>query len=110
MSQNITDKVINHLVAKYFLIDIFEKSFIDTNVATRVNRGTHYGIRKVKKYLNEIKYKNENYKFTVNGQTGKVVGKYPVDKSKRNLYFLKVLGISGAISAVMAYAACYILR
>ena len=61
MSQNITDKVINHLVAKYFLIDIFEKSFIDTNVATRVNRGTHYGIRKVKKYLNEIKYKNENF-------------------------------------------------
>ena len=60
--------------------------------------------------MDVIKYKNENYKFTVNGQTGKVVGKYPVDKSKRNLYFLKVLGISGAISAVMAYAACYILR
>ncbi len=61
-------------------------------------------------WMLNIKYKNENYKFTVNGQTGKVVGKYPVDKSKRNLYFLKVLGISGAISAVMAYAACYILR
>lgn len=32
MSQNIKDKVINHLVAKYFLVDIFDKCFIDSNV------------------------------------------------------------------------------
>lgn len=61
MSQNITDKVINHLVAKYFLVDIFDKSFIDTNVATRIGKGTHYGLIKVKKYLNEIKFKNSNF-------------------------------------------------
>lgn len=61
MSQNITDKVINHLVAKYFLVNVFDKSFIDTNVATRIGRGTHYGLIKVKKYLNEIKFKNSNF-------------------------------------------------
>ena len=54
MSQNITDKVINHLVAKYFLVNVFDKSFIDTNVATRIGKGTHYGLIKVKKYLNEL--------------------------------------------------------
>ena len=57
MSQNITDKIINHLVAKYFLVNVFDKSFIDTNVATRIGRGTHYGLIKVKKCLNEIKFK-----------------------------------------------------
>ena len=61
MSQNITDKVINHLVAKYFLVNVFDKSFIDTNVATRIGKGTHYGLIKVKKYLNEIKFKNSNF-------------------------------------------------
>lgn len=61
MSQNITDKVINHLVARYFLVDIFDKSFIDTNIATRIGKGTHYGLIKVKKYLNEIKLKNSNF-------------------------------------------------
>ena len=61
MSQNIIDKVINHLVARYFLVDIFDKSFIDTNIATRIGKGTHYGLIKVKKYLNEIKLENSNF-------------------------------------------------
>lgn len=57
MSQNVIDKIINHLVSEYFLIKYFEKSLIDENVATRKNKGTSYGIKLVKKYLNEIKYK-----------------------------------------------------
>ena len=55
MSQNIKDKVINHLVAKYFLVDIFDKCFIDSNVATRIGKGTHYGIKLTKKYLELMK-------------------------------------------------------
>ena len=58
MSQNIKDKIINHLVAKYFLTDILNNKLIDTNIATRKYKGTSYGIKKLKKYLNEIKYKN----------------------------------------------------
>lgn len=55
MSQTIKDKIINHLVAKYILINSFEKTFIDSNVATRKNKGTLYGIKLIKKYINELK-------------------------------------------------------
>lgn len=57
MSQNIIDKLINHLVSKYFLVNIFEKSLINENVATRLNKGTKEGIRLIKKYLNKVKDK-----------------------------------------------------
>lgn len=60
MSQNIIDKLINHVVTQYFLIDIFDKSLIDENIATRKRKGTHYGIKLLKKYLNELK-KEEFY-------------------------------------------------
>ena len=63
MSQNIEDKIINHLVAYYFLVNTFELTFIDTTVATRVGRGTHYGLNVLKKYINEMKrkYKDNFY-------------------------------------------------
>ncbi|MDD3187423.1 MAG: reverse transcriptase domain-containing protein [Bacilli bacterium] len=55
MSQSVGDKIINHLVAKYFLLDIFEKILIDENVATRKGKGTTYGINLIKKYINDLK-------------------------------------------------------
>lgn len=57
MSQNIIDKVVNHVVSEYFLVNVFDKTLIETNIATRKNRGTHYGLKLIKKYLNEIKDK-----------------------------------------------------
>ena len=54
MSQNINDKIINHVIANP-LIKVLEPSLIDTNVATRVGKGTHFGIKYLKKYLNELK-------------------------------------------------------
>lgn len=54
MAQNISDKIINHLVAKYLLVDVLEKSLIDENIATRKNKGTHYGIKLLKKYLIQL--------------------------------------------------------
>ena len=57
MSQNIIDKLINHVISKYFLVDIFEKSLINENIATRIGKGTKEGIQLVKKYLNIIKGK-----------------------------------------------------
>lgn len=59
MSQNIIDKLINHVVSQYFLINIFESSLIEENVATRKSKGTKQGIILLKKYLNEVK--NENF-------------------------------------------------
>ena len=58
MSQTIKDKLINHIISEYFLVRIFDKTLINENIATRKNKGTHYGIKLLKKYLNEIKYKN----------------------------------------------------
>lgn len=55
MSQTIHDKLINHLIAQYFLLDVFEPSFIDSNIATRIGKGTHYGIHLTKKYLYELR-------------------------------------------------------
>ena len=57
MSQNIIDKLINHLVSEYFLVKTFDKSLIEENVATRKNKGTYYGIKLLKKYLNKMKGK-----------------------------------------------------
>ena len=59
MSQNIIDKIINHVVTEYFLINVFDKSLIEENIATREGKGTHYGIKLLKKYLNELK--NEEF-------------------------------------------------
>lgn len=70
MSQDIEDKIINTLVAKYFLVDVFDRTFIDTTVATRVNKGTHLGLRVTKKYINDMKRKyGDNFyylKFDIN--------------------------------------------
>lgn len=57
MSQNIIDKLINHVVSKYFLINVFDKILIDTNVATRKNKGTHYGMKKLIDYLKKNMHK-----------------------------------------------------
>ena len=74
MSLNIIDKIINHLVCEYLLVDIFDNSLIDTNVATRVNKGTHYGYKKLVKYLNKnigkklyiLKFDISKYFFNIN--------------------------------------------
>ena len=57
MSQNIIDKIINHVITEYFLINVFNKSLIEENIATRKNKGTHYGIKLLKRYLNKLKDK-----------------------------------------------------
>ena len=61
MSQSIEDKIINHLVAKYFLSDVFELRFIDSMCATRVGKGSSYAIKLLKRNLNELKKKYNNF-------------------------------------------------
>ena len=53
MSQNINDKIINHLMAD-ILIKVLESSLISANVASRKGKGTSYGIKYLKKYLNKL--------------------------------------------------------
>lgn len=54
-------------------------------------------------WMLNIKYKDKIYKFAINGQTGKVVGEYPIDKKKRWLYFAKAAGIMYAAAALIAW-------
>ena len=61
MSQSIEDKIINHLIAEYLLVRVFENRYIDSMCATRVNKGSGYATKLMKKYLNEIKLKYNTF-------------------------------------------------
>ena len=73
MAQSITDKIINHLVSKYFLVDVFDKVLIENNIAMRVSKGTHIGIKKLKNCLKKninknlyvLKFDVEKYFFNI---------------------------------------------
>lgn len=54
-------------------------------------------------WMLHIKYLDKYYQFAINGQTGKVVGEYPVDKGKKWKYFAKIAGIAYAAAAAIAY-------
>lgn len=58
-------------------------------------------------WMLNIKYAGENYQYSINGQTGKVVGEYPIDKRKKNRLFrrvlLKAFIPAAAICSVIAY-------
>ena len=58
MSENMKDKIINHLVSRYILFPLIEPKLIETNIATRVGKGSKAGIFYMKKYINSLK---ENY-------------------------------------------------
>ena len=61
MAQNIEDKIINHLVADTFLVDVFDNTFNESVCATRVGKGTLYGINLLKKYINIMKKNHDNF-------------------------------------------------
>ena len=54
MSQTVFDKIINHFVANYYLIPFLDNKLIDSNVATRKNKGSSYAINLLKKYFNKL--------------------------------------------------------
>lgn len=60
-AQEIEDKIINHLIAEHVLVKTFEPKFTNSMIATRKGKGTSYGIKLLKKYLNEIKNKYDNF-------------------------------------------------
>ena len=61
MSQNMYDKVINHLVSYYILRPVILPCLIEQNVATREGKGTDYGIKLMKRYLNQIKFQSNQF-------------------------------------------------
>ncbi len=61
MSENIPDKIVNHLLSRLILVPILEPGLIDTNVATRREKGTEYAFNYICKCLNKLKNKKSIY-------------------------------------------------
>ncbi len=59
MSENMNDKIVNHLISKYILTPVLIPKLIEMNVATRPNKGTKMGIYYTKKYINKLKQNHE---------------------------------------------------
>lgn len=58
MSEQMNDKIVNHLVSYYILFPLIEPKLIDMNVATRKNKGSSYALLLFKKYINNLKINN----------------------------------------------------
>lgn len=54
MSESVSDKIVNHFITNYYLIPYLEKTLIDSNVATRKNKGSRYAMELLKSYINKI--------------------------------------------------------
>ena len=97
MSQEIKDKIVNHLVAKYFLIDIFNDTLILENCATRVGMGTHYALKLFKKNYNYYKNKYERFyilKFDISKYFYNIdheLAKKLIEKKIKDKYTLKII-------------------
>ena len=61
VSQNLQDKVINHLVARHILYPSILPCLIDQNVASRKGMGTHKGLEYAKEYNRKCKIKYKDY-------------------------------------------------
>lgn len=59
MSENMNDKIVNHLISKYVLAPTLLPKLIEMNVATRKDKGTKMGIYYTKKYINKLKQNND---------------------------------------------------
>ena len=54
MSQSIRDKVVNHFVAREYLLPLLDSMLIDTNVATRYERGSAYAHKMLRRYFSQL--------------------------------------------------------
>ena len=54
-------------------------------------------------YLLNLKYKDKNYRFAVNGQTGKVVGELPISRAKKLLHFWGYFAAAAAVASTVAF-------
>jgi len=86
----------------------FAKSVTGFNSVVVQNSSVNVGSGKVSYALMPIwilntKYKNENYQFIMNAQTGLIVGKLPVDKGKAWKYrFMFTFGIGAALTVIFS--------
>lgn len=61
VSQNLEDKIVNHLVARYILYPAILPCLIDANVASRKKLGTRRGLELSQEFHRKCKQKYKNY-------------------------------------------------
>ena len=61
LSENLHDKIVNHLVSKYCLYPLISKHLLDINIATRPKMGLDKGINYIKRTLNLIRDDYDEY-------------------------------------------------
>jgi len=77
-----------------YITKTVERSFVDVGSGK-----VSYALMPV--WILNTKYKNQNFQFIMNGQTGRIVGKLPVDRGKAWKYrFLFTFGIGIFLTAV----------
>lgn len=61
VSQNVEDKIVNHLVARYILYPAILPCLLDVNVASRKNMGTKKGLDLMNKFIRNCKIKYDKF-------------------------------------------------
>lgn len=61
VSQNVQDKIVNHLVARYILYPALLPCLLNINVASRKNMGTSKGLELAQRFHQKCKIKYKNY-------------------------------------------------
>ena len=61
MAQELEDKIMNHLIAEYILVKVFEPKYTDNICATRIGKGTRYALKLLREYINAIKKEHDNF-------------------------------------------------
>lgn len=96
MSENMPDKMVNHIISDFILLPLLEPKLIDTNVATRKSKGSSYAFNKIIKYLNAFSLKGKEiyilkidikeYFYNINHEIlMKLIKKYIKDQDCRNI-------------------------
>lgn len=61
MALELEDKIINHLIAEYILVKVFEPKYTDNICATRIGKGTGYALKLLREHINAIKKEHDNF-------------------------------------------------
>ena len=57
--KNLKDKIVNQMVSEYILKPVLEPRLIDSNVATRKDKGSKQAFYLCKRYINKLKRKQK---------------------------------------------------
>ena len=88
-------------------VDEYRKTVVGYNGVSPVRSNIRVDCRKVNYALLPVwllgsMWQGKNFLFAMNGQTGKLVGDLPVDKSKRLRYFWTIFGIIAGLLLLLA--------